>query len=229
MAVTLAYDVYGTLIDTDGIAAALEPQLGGQAGAFARLWRQKQLEYAFRRGLMQRYRDFGVCTSDALAYACVAFGVAPSGEEKARLMGAYAWLPAFDDARDGLERAREAGFRCYAFSNGRADAVEEVLRNAGIRELLLEVISVDEVRTFKPSPLVYEHFLRRTGAEGDQAWLVSANGFDVIGALAAGMRAAWLRRTPGAPLDPWGLEPGLTVATLSELPGRVAALTDGPG
>ena len=66
MPVTIAFDVYGTLIDTTGIVAALDARLGAQAGAFSDLWRAKQLEYSFRRGLMQNYRDFSVCTRQAL-------------------------------------------------------------------------------------------------------------------------------------------------------------------
>jgi len=37
MALTLAFDVYGTLIDTTGVTVALQQHAGEQAGAFARL------------------------------------------------------------------------------------------------------------------------------------------------------------------------------------------------
>ena len=58
MSLTLAFDVYGTLIDTGGIVTALQKLIGDQAKPFSDLWRSKQLEYSFRRGLMQNYRDF---------------------------------------------------------------------------------------------------------------------------------------------------------------------------
>jgi len=50
MAVTLAFDVYGTLIDTHGLVSALEKMIGSGAEEFSRIWREKQLEYSFRRG-----------------------------------------------------------------------------------------------------------------------------------------------------------------------------------
>ena len=112
----------------------------------------------------------------------------------------------------------------FAFSNGRADAVEPLLVQAGLREFFLDVVSVDEIRSFKPNPGVYAHFLRRAGAAGADAWLISGNPFDVIGALSAGMRAVWLRRDPNAPFDPWGLEPSLVVENLLELAGSIMAL-----
>ncbi len=62
MAITFAFDVYGTLVDPQAIARQLEAHLGagfgeGAAGPFARLWRAKQLEYSLRRSLMGAYRD----------------------------------------------------------------------------------------------------------------------------------------------------------------------------
>ena len=75
MALTLAFDVYGTLIDTHGVVEALRPRLGSRALAFARAWRDKQLEYAFRRTVMGCYADFSVCVDQALTYTAQAFGV----------------------------------------------------------------------------------------------------------------------------------------------------------
>ena len=57
MSVTIGFDVYGTLIDTHGVVVVLREHLGERAAQFSSLWRDKQLEYSFRRGLMQNYRD----------------------------------------------------------------------------------------------------------------------------------------------------------------------------
>lgn len=217
MPVTIAFDVYGTLIDTAGIVAALDARLGAQAGAFSDLWRAKQLEYSFRRGLMQNYRDFSVCTRQALDFCCAALGVEMSPEERRRLLDAYRFLPAFPDVEPALSRFRETGSRLYAFSNGRPDDVQNLLQHAGIDTFLDGVVSTDEIKSFKPNPGVYAHFLRRSGACGAEAWLVSGNPFDVIGALSAGMRGAWVRRNPRAVFDPWELQPTVTVGDLVEL------------
>lgn len=48
-------------------------------------------------------------------------------------------------------------------------------------------------------------------------WLISSNPFDVIGAKFVGLQAVWVRRSPDVLFDPWGIEPALTVANLSEL------------
>jgi 2-haloacid dehalogenase len=217
MAITLAFDVYGTLIDTHGVVVMLEKHLGAKAPDFSRTWREKQLEYSFRRGLMQNYRNFAQCTSDALDYSCSYYQLPLSQPDRQQLLDAYRALPAFDDVKEGLERAHAAGFRMFAFSNGSAKAVQGLLSHAGISEYFIDVVSVDEVKSFKPNPGVYCHFLRRAGATGAEAWLISGNPFDVIGALSSGMRAAWLKRSPDALFDPWGLEPTLTLTSLTEL------------
>jgi len=218
---TLAFDVYGTLINTHGVVSALQELVGDQAKAFSNTWRDKQLEYSFRRGLMQNYETFAVCTSQALDYTCTCYGTGLSDAQKQALMSLYRVLPAFDDVAEGLQQLQDAGLRLYAFSNGAADALEVLLNNAGIRDLFLGVVSVDGIKSFKPNPAVYSHFLRQSKSTGGSAWLISSNPFDVIGAISAGMKSAWVRRSPEAIFDPWGIEPTLTVNNLLELGNKI--------
>ncbi len=217
MSTTLAFDVYGTLIDTHGIVSTLQHLIGNQARAFSQTWRDKQLEYSFRRGLMENYQTFAICTSQALDYACTYYQVDLTVEQKRLLLESYRTLPAFADAQEALTELNAAGYRMFAFSNGTADAVENLLTAAKLRNFFHGVVSVDDLKSFKPNPAVYCHFLRQSGASGAQAWLISSNPFDIIGAISAGMRAAWVRRASEAVYDPWGIEPTLTVESLSEL------------
>lgn len=222
MKITLAFDVYGTLIDTHGITSALEKYAGNKAPEFSRMWREKQLEYSFRRGLMQNYASFDICTSNALDYTSSFLKIPLGQSDKDALMDQYKVLPAFADAKTGLVKAKESGFRLFAFSNGRVDAVEALLNHAGIRDYFIDVVSVDEMKSYKPNPGVYSHFLRRSGATCSEAWLVSGNSFDVIGAISSGMSAAWVKRSPDALFDPWGIEPTLTVNNLASLAEQIA-------
>lgn len=222
MAATLAFDVYGTLIDTHGVVSLLRTMIGDRAEDFSRAWREKQLEYAFRRGLMRNYVDFAVCTRHALDYSCATFGTPLNDAQRQQLLDSYRRLPAFADVSEGLAQLRNEGFRLYAFSNGSRGAVAGLLDHAGIGDFFLDVISVDDLRSFKPDPAVYCHFLRSAGATGGGAWLISSNPFDVIGAMSAGMRAVWLRRSAGAVFDPWEIQPNLTVRDLDGLGGRIA-------
>jgi 2-haloacid dehalogenase len=226
MAITLAFDIYGTLIDTHGVKDSLAGMIGDRAGSFSSLWREKQLEYSFRRGLMQNYQDFSVCTRDALEYCCRHLGEDLTPVQKQQLLQEYRTLPAFSDVEPCLKQLQGGDYRLFAFSNGSADAVTGLLQHAGIKGYFDGVVSVDEIKSFKPNPAVYAHFLRRSGATGAQAWLVSSNPFDVIGAVSAGMSAAWVQRLPQAVFDPWGIEPSITIASLEQLGSGIAGYTN---
>ena len=95
MNTTLAFDVYGTLVDPSGMAKHLTNILGTKAADFAAFWREKQLEYSFRRGLMHNYADFSICTSDALNFTCRRFKAAISPEPRSELLRLYQHLPRF--------------------------------------------------------------------------------------------------------------------------------------
>ena len=225
MAITLAFDVYGTLIDTAGVTKALEDHAGDKARIFSDLWREKQLEYSFRRGLMRNYQSFAVCTGNALDYACKSLNIEISKKDKEGLMAQYRILPSFPDVKDGLKDLGSAGFRMFAFSNGLAEDVAGLLRNAEIDSYFDDVVSVDEIKSFKPDPAVYCHFLRRSKSGGSEAWLISGNPFDVLGAISAGMRGAWVRRNDNMVFDPWGIEPDVTVTGIA---GLKEAITNCP-
>jgi len=219
----IGFDVYGTLVDPLGMQRHLRALLGGQAGPFAALWREKQLEYSFRRGLMRRYASFDVCTDQALQYVIAALDVEMSAADQMRLLEQYRQLPPFPDAIPAIARLKAAGHMIVAFSNGVQATVRALIDHAGILPHLDDIISVDDLRTFKPDPAVYAYLARCVGRPAEETWLVSGNPFDVIGAKAAGLRAAWVRRNPETIFDPWGIAPDLIAAHLGEFADRMAA------
>ncbi len=217
----IALDVYGTIVDTSGVKKHLEPSVGGSAGAFENLWRQKQLEYSFRRALMSRYEPFSTCTRQALIYCSHAFDVQLTPEAQDKLLEDYTKLPAYPDARAGLEKLRTKCRRLVAFSNGEEKVVSNLLASQGLRGLLDAVISVDDIRSFKPDPAAYRYLATRPEREPHEILMASSNPFDVIGAKHFGLRAAWIRRQASAVFDPWRVEPDLIADGLPDLAERI--------
>ncbi|MCP5159405.1 MAG: haloacid dehalogenase type II [Gammaproteobacteria bacterium] len=214
----LGFDVYGTLVDPLALAETLRALVGEQAVPFAGLWRAKQLEYSFRRGLMRRYVDFDVCTRQALRCTQQTLHCELPESDQDRLMEAYLYLPMFPEVAASLNALKLQSLQLVAFSNGVEASIRALLANAGVLPLLEDVVSVDDLRTFKPDPEVYAYLARRTGRAPNQTWLVSSNAWDVIGAKAAGLRAVWVKRQPDMVFDPWDVEPDVTVSRLDELP-----------
>lgn len=222
METVLAFDVYGTLIDTHGVVRRLGEYIGDSAAEFSSVWRSKQLEYSFRRGLMRTYETFDVCTRQALDYCCAHLGEDLTEDQKVVLLSEYRRLPAFDDVRGAISDLRGDGYVILAFSNGTLGAIEELLGAAQVRDLFDGVVSADDVRSFKPNPDVYDYLVSEAGVSPGQAWLISSNPFDVIGAVSVGLNSVWVRRAQASTFDPWGIEPTVTVSSLEHIRSRIA-------
>lgn len=208
--------MYGTLVDPAGISRRLERYLPEQAQHLAEVWRRKQLEYTFRLAAMERYQDFEQVTRRALDYALATVGRELAPEQKDDLIERYNDLERFSDVEPGLERLKEAGHAMIVFSNGAPHMLEALMDSAELRPYFQGFVSVDEVKTYKPSPKTYRHAARRLGRPIGEVRLVSSNPFDDIGAQAAGMKSAWVDRSGGL-FDTLGPTPEIVVGTLTEL------------
>ncbi len=220
MTPVIAFDIYGTLIDTHGVVALLEKFIGSDATKFSEKWREKQLEYSFRRGLMSNYKAFSTCTEASLEYTCKAMQVSLTDDQKQMLLDKYRNLPCFDDVIDVLKSLTRK-YRLVAFSNGDSRALDRLLNNVGIDRYFELIISAEEAKTFKPDPVLYHHLLRRVESRPGNAYLVSSNPFDIIGARSVSINAVWVKRHDSMIFDPWEYEPTSIIRTLRELPARL--------
>jgi 2-haloacid dehalogenase len=212
----LAFDMYGTLVDPVGISKQLERYLPEQALRLSEVWRQKQLEYTFRLAAMEHYEDFEQVTRKALDYALAVVGGELRPEQKDALIAQYNDLERFPDVEPGLERLKEAGHQMIIFSNGAPHMLQALMDAAELRPYFQGFVSVDEVKTYKPSPKTYRHAARRLERPIGEVRLVSSNPFDDIGAETAGMKSAWVDRSGGL-FDTLGSPPEIVVGTLTEL------------
>ncbi|KAH6847363.1 HAD-like domain-containing protein [Chaetomium sp. MPI-CAGE-AT-0009] len=173
----IAFDLYGTLISTESIAGELAKRVGDEhSKTLAALWRRYQLEYTWRITSMGQFQTFETLTRASLEHAAAELSLPLTPADADRLLDAYNALPVFPDpahhlilhpARPGLAACAEAwdGF-----------------------------VSVGDVGVYKPAARAYGYLLERVRRPGREVWVVSSNPFDVVGALAAGLRAAWVDR-----------------------------------
>lgn len=224
----LAFDLYGTLVDPIGISDSLGQMLwADDASGVARLWRATQLEYAFRLTVMGRYEDFGWVTARALDFALEVLGHRLSAADRHKLLDEYSALAPFPDALPGLQLLQEANVGMAVLSNGTPEMIDECLEHSGLAPYFQTLISVDEVRAYKPHASVYEHAAGRMNHPVEAISLVSCNLFDIAGAQSAGMRTTWLNRS-GGPLDALADTPDVVVSSLLDL-SSAAVLSKLPG
>ena len=212
----LAFDAYGTLFDVHSVVAACEAAFPLHGEALSRLWRDKQLEYTWLLSLMGRYEDFWAVTEQALRYACQHLGLACDAATHTRLLKSYDPEVPAALARLAVNR------RLVILSNGTPRMLAAVTRAAGLTEVFDELISVEAVRVYKPSPRVYALLPQRLGMPTEAIGFVSSNAFDITGAKAFGLRTYWVNRQDATP-DGLGYPPDIVVQTLAELADRLTA------
>jgi 2-haloacid dehalogenase len=201
------FDAYGTLFDVHSVAARCESCWPGKGAQLSQLWRAKQLEYTWQRSLMQRYAPFSTVTREALAYSCEALKLAPMETEA--LMGEYLKLSLYPDVAGTLGKLKG---KKAILSNGSPDMLLPLVENSGLE--LDAVISVDELKIFKPAPQVYQLAVDRLGTKS--IGFVSSNCWDAIGAKSYGFSVYWINRG-GAPVDRLGFKPDRVLKSLDEV------------
>ncbi len=193
------FDAYGTLFDFASAASRCQDALGDKAGALTALWRQKQLEYTWLRSLMGSHVDFAQVTADGLAFALASLGLDDGEGARAglaqRLLDLYGRLDAFAEVPAVLRAIKESGRATAILSNGSPAMLASAVESAGLSTMLDLVLSVEQVRIYKPHPSVYRLAVARLGVPAERICFVSANGWDAAGAAHFGFRVVWVNRS----------------------------------
>lgn len=211
----VVFDAYGTLFDVRGVEEACA-RVTDQASEFARVWRAKQLEYAFLRTIMDRYADWGQLTSDALHYTASRLRVQLDPVSRRVLMGAWLQLPTFPDVPAALTRLTDADLRLLILSNGTRQMLMPLLDHNGLTDRFVSVLTSEAVQAFKPEPSIYGQVTDRIHARINEILFVTANSFDVAGSKSVGFTVCRIDRD-GDPLDPLGYEPDIFARDLGDL------------
>ncbi|KAI0338394.1 haloacid dehalogenase [Trametopsis cervina] len=225
----LAFDIYGTILDTNGIATALGSALNldeDKAAQLSLLWRRYQLEYTYRLNSMRVYESFDTVTRNALLHALAENGIQASNKTVDKLMEAYNHLAPYDDAIPALQALSKVPYiKIVVFSNGTREMVTTALNAVSALEIPEALYLADDVRVYKPAMQIYQGLLAKLNADreegaytGDDVWLVSGNPFDVTGARNAGLQAFWVDRAGGGWVDrAVPLKPSQTIRSLSQI------------
>jgi 2-haloacid dehalogenase len=213
------FDAYGTLFDVNSAARTAQDSLGERWQPLAELWRAKQLQYTWLRGLAGHHRDFWQVTGDALDFAMSTMHVEDSAL-RSRLMNLYLVLSAYREVPDVLKRLKTAGMKVAILSNGTPTMLAAVAANAGIADLLDAVLSVEEVKVYKPHPSVYRLACEHLKVPAGQVCFASSNGWDAYSAKAFGFRVLWCNRSGQCP-EGIPETPDAEIATLAALPELV--------
>jgi 2-haloacid dehalogenase len=208
------FDAYGTLFDVHSVVQSDGVGITGDLPALSQLWRRKQLEYTWLRALMERYEDFRHITEAALRSAVRELSMGATDQQLERLMQAYFSPAAFEDVRPALETLR--GSPLAIPSNGTPEMLDSAVRHNRLESYFSATISVDMVKTYKPSPRVYALGPEILNLPAEEILFVSSNLWDAAGARAFGYQVCWCNRS-ALEIDDLGFPPDFVVRRLDEM------------
>jgi 2-haloacid dehalogenase len=213
------FDLNGTLVDPGVLAQPLGDT--ERADELVQRAFDIAIQEAMAMTLTGAHAPFPELLGAALRRELVLAGQEPElAEDALELLGS---MPAFIEAPSALERLRGEGLQLAVLTQSSTDAADAVLRFAGLRDRIDLVLGSDEVGAFKPDPRMYHAALERAGVAADEACLVAAHWWDVMGAARAGLQTGWVARHDRVLLSTVP-EPAVRGADLAEVAEGIVAL-----
>jgi 2-haloacid dehalogenase len=196
---TLAFDIFGTVLDLTGSITPptreflLRKGAAVSAEAFWDQWRARQRIEQYQDSLMVLgHSGYLETCRKALLYCLRLNHIAVADEEVRALMQAWQHLTPHADVAEGLRRLKPR-YKLVALSNGEQPYLEHLAKER-MRFGFDALISVQKAGMFKPHPSVYRTGATLLGVEPGEIMMVAAHAFDIMGARACGYRGAYVNR-----------------------------------
>ena len=219
---TCVFDAYGTLFDVNAAAriAAEEPNreiFKDVWPSVSNIWRMKQLQYTWLRSMTGSYTDFWSITQNSLDFALEAHKLQNDLVLRERLLALYWELQPYSEVSQMLKELKKNGIKTAILSNGSPEMLNGAVKSSNLYAVIDEIISVETVKIFKPSPLVYKQVEKIMECSKSDVLFVSSNGWDIAGAAGFGFKTAWVNRLQ-EPIDRLTHKPMHIVEDLKSIP-----------
>jgi 2-haloacid dehalogenase len=178
----ILFDAMGTLFDLE----PLRERLGAPA---LEAWFERVQHSAATLTLTYAFRPFDDVAAAAFRTTAARLELSLEPGEALKLLSR---LPPAPDAAAAIGAARAAGAEVAILTNGTEQNTRTLIELAALP--IEQVFATEHVEAYKPAPAPYEYAAERLGLEPRQLTLVAAHGWDVLGALNAGLEAVWVDR-----------------------------------
>jgi len=216
----ILFDVNETLLDMSALKKKINSLLNSTKGF--RIWFGMLLQYSLVDNCTNNYHDFSAIADAALDMAAKALKAEIDQKEKKEALQTIKELSAYDDVPNGLQLLKENGFRLATLTNSPAATLSAQLQHAKLTEYFEATLSIDAIRKYKPDLETYQWAAKQLSVNLSDAILVAAHGWDIAGALQAGLQAAFIERE-GQSLYPLSPKPTFTGKDLVEIANKIIA------
>ncbi|MGO2291566.1 MAG: haloacid dehalogenase type II [Pseudoalteromonas sp.] len=212
----IIFDVNETLLDLESMRTSIGEALGGREDLLP-LWFSTMLHHSLVTTAIGDYQDFGEIGVASLLMVAQNNGIALDAEKaKTAIVTPLLSLPAHPDVKSSLQILKDRGYKLVSLTNSSNKGVKAQFENAGLTEFFDARYSIEDIKIYKPDLRAYEWALEKLDVKPEEALLVAAHGWDIAGAKAAGLNAAFIAR-PGKALYPLAQKPDFNVKDLTEL------------
>ena len=218
--VVVAFDAIGTMFPLDPMRPSLMAL--GLPRAGLETWYTTAVRDALALTASGDFKPFTTVLEGALDQVLGEQDLAPPRAARQALLAQFAHLPARADAEEALRLAAQARMRPILLTNGSEAGTRSLLRQSGLDRLVERVVSVEDIKLFKPRREVYAHAARRCRVRLNRVALVAVHPWDINGAKAAGCIGAYV--TTDRPFANTMRPPALEAPSLSAAVSALAAL-----
>ncbi|HWJ26690.1 MAG TPA: haloacid dehalogenase type II [Flavisolibacter sp.] len=203
----ILFDVNETLLDMSPLKKKVNALLDSSKGF--RIWFGMLLQYSLVDNFTGNYHSFTTIADATLDMAAKALKVEIEEKDKKEALQTITALSAYDDVPKGLKQLKENGFRLATLTNSPPVTLSAQLQNAKLTEYFEATLSVESIGKYKPDLGTYKWAVEQMSANSANAILVAAHGWDIAGAMQAGLQAAFVERK-GQSLYPLAQKPQFT-------------------
>ncbi|MEX2592296.1 MAG: haloacid dehalogenase type II [Anditalea sp.] len=198
----LIFDVNETLLDLSGMKARMIKAFDHEF-AFNQ-WFSLMLQYSLVDNVTGEYHNFGEIGKAAFQMTEQMLEKKVPENEKNEILQMIRQLPPHPEVENALLMLKEAGYRMVTLTNSTEEVVKQQMESAGLTKFFETLLSIDPMRKYKPAPETYREASKKLGVRPEEAMLIAAHGWDITGALLAGLQAAFISRKGKAhyPLAP---------------------------
>lgn len=216
----IVFDVNETLLDMTTLKNKINNLLGNSKGF--NIWFGMLLQYSLVDNCVGIYHDFVTIANATLGMAAKTLKIVIDEKEKQAALATLKELPAHADVPIGLQLLKENGFRLATLTNSPLATLTAQLHQAKISEYFEATFSIDTIKKYKPAVETYTWATEQLSTNVTGAILIAAHGWDIAGALAAGMQAAFIDRE-GQSLYPLASKPQFIGKDLIEVANSMIA------
>ncbi len=217
----LFFDVNETLLDLTEVRNSVAQALEG-GDEVVSLWFEMMLHYSLVANATDEYQNFGDIGAATLQMLAKQRDIAMNLSSAREVLQPIRTTPPHSEVPKALGKLRDHGYRLAALTNSPRSGMEQQLNNAGIGTYFEQQFSVEDIGLYKPERHVYRWAARQMQTVPEECLFIAAHGWDVAGAMSAGMKAAFLNR-PGQQLYPLAPDPHYVEPNLPQLAAKLTA------